>query len=189
MYEKVRSSMEKTELPCRCDACAMFLSKCIRTQSSNPGKGEVQYGTSELTEWMHLDTNIFPGANMQTVRSRFIIPLLLSIALPASAGCIANDKWTGRDKKLHLIGGAMAGSFATVITHDPWKGFYTGAAIGVAKELVDLQDKENSTCSLQDLFATVAGSAIGAYTAGRILVNYNARQKQLNVAVAIPLQF
>ena len=130
---------------------------------------------------------LYPGANMQF--KRFIIPLLLSIALPASAGCIANDKWSGKDKQLHFIGGAMAGSFATVITNDPWKGFYTGAAVGVAKELIDLQDKQNSTCSLQDLFATVAGSALGAYTAGRVLINYDARQKKLNVAVAIPLQF
>ena len=73
------------------------------------------------------------------------------------------DEWTGRDKTLHLLGGAAIGAAVTAATDDPAYGIASGAVIGLAKELYDTQHRATHTPSAKDLIATVAGAAVGSY--------------------------
>ena len=107
-----------------------------------------------------------------------VLTIALSILLSCSAvsaKCLTDDNWTGKDKQLHFAGGAMAGAFLTVVTKDPWNGFYAGSALAILGET-------GGVCSVQDMVVGIAGAALGAYTAGKVLVAYDKRQKQLTVA-------
>lgn len=109
---------------------------------------------------------------------------ILTFALASSAchaRCTGDDLWTGDDKNLHFAAGVAIGGFVTKLTSDPWTGFYTSTAVGVAKELYDAASE--GECSLQDLAVTAAGSALGAYlgnviitrSQGKTIASYAAR--------------
>jgi len=89
------------------------------------------------------------------------------------AKCITNDTMRGWDKKAHFAGGAVIATVATMHTGDPWKGFWVGTAVGVAKEALDATGV--GTCSLQDALATTAGAALGAWTGGLIVTRVQGR--------------
>lgn len=110
-----------------------------------------------------------------------VLTVALSILLSCSAvsaKCLTDDKWTGKDKRQHFAGGAMAGAFLTVVTKDPWNGFYAGSAVAVLGET-------GGVCSVQDMVVGIAGAALGAYTAGKVLVAYDKKQKTLQVSYAV----
>ncbi|HLP98446.1 MAG TPA: hypothetical protein VK149_08375 [Sideroxyarcus sp.] len=107
--------------------------------------------------------------------------LIATISHPAHARCVANDVWSGDDKNLHFAAGVAVAALVTTHSGDPDKGFYTGTAIGVAKEVEDALT--SGECTLQDLAATAAGAALGAYLGsvfvtrvqGRTTVSYAMR--------------
>lgn len=103
----------------------------------------------------------------------FAIIMLSLFSLAAQARCTASDKWNGNDKQLHFGGGAAIAALATMHTGDRAKGFYTGVAIGAAKELIDAGGV--GQCSLQDFAVTAAGAALGAYTGGLVVTHFKGR--------------
>ena len=89
---------------------------------------------------------------------------VLSCSTTAHAACTSRDSWRGQDKQLHLVVGAAVAAGATAYTGSAWQGFAWGAGVGLVKEAIDARG--GGTCSAQDLGATVAGAALGAWAAG-----------------------
>lgn len=73
------------------------------------------------------------------------------------------DEWTGPDKTLHFLGGAAIGAAVTLATDKPMYGIAAGAAVGLAKEIYDSQNRDKHTPSTKDLVVTVIGAAVGSY--------------------------
>jgi len=99
---------------------------------------------------------------------KIIAILLALVCSSAFSKCLTNDSFRGHDKTIHFAAGAGIALGVTAHTQDPWKGFYWGAGVGVAKELLDSSGA--GTCSLQDMLVTVAGAGIGAYTGSLFIV-------------------
>jgi uncharacterized protein YfiM (DUF2279 family) len=89
--------------------------------------------------------------------------ILATLALTLASSAHA-DEWTGRDKNLHFVGGAAIGSAVTLATDKPIYGIAAGAAVGLAKEIYDSQNRDKHTPSTKDLLVTVLGAAVGSYT-------------------------
>lgn len=96
-----------------------------------------------------------------------LVVLAIFIASPVCAG-MADDKWTGEDKTLHLAAGSLIG--AAITSHCTingkmvwWKSVLigTGAAaiVGTIKEIMDSDD---SGFSYKDLTWTVGGGVVGS---------------------------
>lgn len=84
-----------------------------------------------------------------------------------TVSCTKGEKWTGRDKQLHLAAGTII-SFATTLgTEKPLWGFGAGVAVGALKEL---SDRSGGCSSGKDFGVTVLGAAIGAFAGDRVLV-------------------
>lgn len=80
---------------------------------------------------------------------------------PAHAG----DKWTGADKALHAQAGAAVGSIGAALSQSPTVGCLASAAVGIAKELVDMQQPDKHTASYKDAGVTaIAGCLSSAFT-------------------------
>jgi uncharacterized protein YfiM (DUF2279 family) len=95
----------------------------------------------------------------------------ISIALclgVAQAKCIANDPWTGADKRDHLAFGAGIATMATLMTNNEAYGFAAGSLAGIAKEAYDARG--NGTCSLQDALVTIGGAYLGSKIGGVLLI-------------------
>lgn len=94
---------------------------------------------------------------------RCVLVLILTVvSFSAHAvNCTTHDMWTGDDKNLHFAAGMVIATAGAVYYDDPRKGFYLGTAAGVAKEVYDAFDARE--CSLEDLVATAAGAATGAW--------------------------
>lgn len=109
------------------------------------------------------------------MKNTYVTAIIVGLLSAASvqARCITNDRWTGPDKVQHLAIGAGISWVGTLHTKDPMKGFYWGAAAGIAKELLDADG--SGTCSLQDAAVTVVGAAIGAYTGGLVVTYLKGR--------------
>lgn len=101
-----------------------------------------------------------------------VIALIFGCA-PLFAKCATDEPLGRADKRLHFAGGAVISTLATVHTGDPWKGFWLGTAAGVAKEVLDAGG--TGSCSVQDLLATTAGAALGAWTGGWIVTRSQGR--------------
>lgn len=112
------------------------------------------------------------NAIAQAIGYVLVIALIFGCA-PLFAKCVTNDSMRGWDKRAHFAGGAVIATVATMHTSDPWKGFWIGTAAGVAKEVLDAGG--TGTCSAQDLLATAAGAAIGAWTGGVIVTRIQGR--------------
>lgn len=114
------------------------------------------------------------GIPSDTAMKRLLIALsIAAVSHPAHARCIADDIWNGDDKNLHFAAGVAMAALVTTHSGDPDKGFYTGTAIGVAKELEDALT--SGECTLQDLVATAAGAAVGAYLGNVIVTRIQGR--------------
>ncbi len=80
------------------------------------------------------------------------------------------DEWTGRDKELHFLGGLGVSTVITAATKDETIGFWSGAAVGLAKEIYDY--KVGGDASTKDFLVTVLGSFLGAKITG-LYINSN----------------
>lgn len=102
-----------------------------------------------------------------------IAALLCALCLDASAGCRANDRWRGDDKKMHALAGGGISFIATLHTADPWQGFLWGASAGLAKEAIDATGQGD--CSLQDFAVTAIAAGVAAYTGGLVVTRVQGR--------------
>lgn len=118
----------------------------------------------------------------RALNAGFAASILAAVSFSAQAvSCTTHDLWIGDDKNLHFAAGVVIAAAGTAYTDDPRKGFYLGAAAGVAKEVYDAFDARE--CSLQDLAVTAAGAAAGAWLGhlyitrvrGKTLVGYVAQ--------------
>ena len=91
-----------------------------------------------------------------------ITTLLLAAALITTTA--QAEPWTGHDKELHFVGGAAIAAAVTAATHDEFKGFLAGAAVGVVKEVVD--ERRYGGASAKDAIVTALGALIGAKFSG-----------------------
>ena len=95
---------------------------------------------------------------------RYAIILAASMLLPNLA--IAQDKWSGADKKMHFGVSAVLG-FAAVNQwpDDKPKAFMVAMIPGLLKEVSDAQ-KGGTGFSGKDLVANALGAAVGVYAGG-----------------------
>ena len=91
----------------------------------------------------------------------FVSLWLTLLPMPASA----QDKWTGLDKRLHFAGGAVVAGSVQQVTGSPSLGFAVGVAVGVGKELWDMQ-APGHTPSHRDAIVTFAGAALATSIPG-----------------------
>lgn len=90
--------------------------------------------------------------------------IIAAAMLAATAAPAMADEWTGTDKNLHLVVGAMSAAFVTAGTGNELHGLYAAAALGLAKELYD--EQRYGGASGKDFVVTVLGGLIGAKFAG-----------------------
>ena len=89
---------------------------------------------------------------------RTMIAFVLLFATQAQA-----ESWGGRDKWQHAVAGATTGAVFTKITDDWRYGCAAAAAVGLAKELYDRNNRNRHTPSFKDFVVTAAagcGSSI-----------------------------
>ena len=95
------------------------------------------------------------------------LALSLSVAPPAASAESRNH-----DKYLHAGGSAVIAAGVTTLTrHSPhrfWYGLGAGVGVGLAKELIDSQERHNHFDS-KDLLAGLVGSFAGAYLADSLI--------------------
>ena len=93
--------------------------------------------------------------------------LAASLLLPNLA--VAQDTWSGADKKLHFGVSAVLG-FAAVNQwpNDKPKAFMVAMIPGLLKEITDAQ-KGGSGFSGKDLAADALGAAVGVYAGGWLI--------------------
>lgn len=101
-----------------------------------------------------------------------ILALLIAIApLAASA-----DSWSGKDKALHMTGGAAIGAAVLAATKSEGYALAAGCGAGIAKEVWDSK-RQNHTASVKDAAVTCAGTYIGIKASGIVLtargINYS----------------
>ncbi len=87
--------------------------------------------------------------------------------LLAAIGDARADEWTGRDKAMHAIGGAVVAGTVHELTGSRWLGFAAGAAVGIGKELYDMRTPGH-TPSIKDAVVTIAGASLVAVPGLRI---------------------
>ena len=86
---------------------------------------------------------------------------VLAIVTAASAQA---DEWTGKDKQLHLIGGAAIAAAVTAGTGNELHGFLAGTASGLLKEVYDSTGR--GQVSGKDFAVTALGALLGAKATG-----------------------
>jgi len=91
--------------------------------------------------------------------------------LLALSACFATathaEDWTGRDKQLHFIGGAVIAAAVTAATRDEWAGFAAGTTAGLVKEVYDSTGR--GQVSGKDFVVTALGAYVGAKSAGWVI--------------------
>ena len=91
-----------------------------------------------------------------------ILAALLALPMASQA-----DEWTGRDKDLHAISGAVVSGTVREITGSRSFGFAIGATVAIGKEIVDSMIPGH-TPSLKDAIVTVMGASLVAVPGLRI---------------------
>lgn len=87
---------------------------------------------------------------------RTMIAFVLLFATQAQA-----ESWGGKDKWQHAVVGATTGAVFTKITDDWRYGCAAAAAIGLAKEIYDRNNRNRHTPSFKD-FAVTAAAGCGS---------------------------
>ena len=87
---------------------------------------------------------------------------LLALALLSTAAHA--DEWHGKDKQLHLVGGAAIAAAVTAGTRNEWHGFLAGTASGLLKEVYDSTGRGH--VSAKDAAVTALGALLGAKFTG-----------------------
>ena len=98
------------------------------------------------------------------LRELIYIVAIASGALSA-VGDARADEWTGRDKNLHALGGAMVASSVQQITGSRGLALAAGGIVAVGKELADMR-MPGHTPSHKDAIVTFAGSLIATSVPG-----------------------
>jgi len=94
------------------------------------------------------------------------IVFALSVALlMGSCDQARADEWTGRDKRLHALGGAMVAGSTAQLTGSRWQGFLAGSAVAIGKEIADMH-MPGHTPSVKDAVVTLAGAALAVSSPG-----------------------
>lgn len=91
-----------------------------------------------------------------------ILAALLALPMVSQA-----DEWTGRDKAIHFIAGAVVAGSAHELTRSRAFGFAIGSAVAIGKELYDMHTPGH-TPSLKDAIVTVMGASLVAVPGLRI---------------------
>jgi hypothetical protein len=94
--------------------------------------------------------------------------ILIAVALLLSTSGHA-DSWTGRDKELHALGGAVAGSLTTLATGNANYGCAVASGLGLAKEIYDSQHKATHTVSAKDFAVTAIAGCLAAAGTGWVI--------------------
>jgi uncharacterized protein YfiM (DUF2279 family) len=98
------------------------------------------------------------------------IRLTVISALAASISAAQADSWTGRDKDLHAIGGAVIGAAVTAASGSWQSGCAAATAIGVAKEIYDNQHRHIHTPSAKDAIVTAVAGCLAAKGTSLVIV-------------------
>lgn len=97
---------------------------------------------------------------------RAFLFMVLALCLTFAPAVHADSRH--HDKYLHAGGSAVIAAGVTALTRDSphrfWYGLGAGAGVGLAKELIDSQERHNHF-DTKDLLASVVGSLAGAYLA------------------------
>lgn len=91
-----------------------------------------------------------------------IIAALLALPMASQA-----DEWTGRDKAIHFIAGAVVAGSVHELTGSRALGFAMGSVVAIGKELYDMRTPGH-TPSLKDAIVTVMGASLVAVPGLRI---------------------
>jgi uncharacterized protein YfiM (DUF2279 family) len=81
-----------------------------------------------------------------------------------TSASVQADEWTGKDKQLHLIGGAAIAAAVTAGTGNELHGFLSGTASGLLKEVYDSTGR--GQVSGKDFAVTALGALLGAKATG-----------------------
>lgn len=79
------------------------------------------------------------------------------------------ESWRGRDKELHFAMGAGVSSLATLAFKDEEVGFWSGVAVGAAKEIYDYKHPKSHDASFKDFAVTALGAFAGAKITGLVV--------------------
>lgn len=97
--------------------------------------------------------------------NRLEIKLLAACVMYAMCvGYAFADEWHGKDKQIHLVGGAAVAAAVTAATGNEWHGFLAGTASGLVKEVYDSTGR--GQVSGKDFAVTALGALIGARGTG-----------------------
>lgn len=91
-----------------------------------------------------------------------ILSALLVLPMASQA-----DEWTGRDKTLHFIAGAVVAGSVHELSGSRAFGFAIGSAVAIGKEFYDMRTPGH-TPSLKDAIVTVMGASLVAVPGLRI---------------------
>jgi uncharacterized protein YfiM (DUF2279 family) len=94
---------------------------------------------------------------------------LIAAVLALAAGTAQADAWHGKDKNLHFAGGAAIAGAVTLATGRADWGFAVSTAVGVAKEVYDMQHRPFHVPSVKDAVVTMVGAAVGAAVTGLVI--------------------
>ena len=101
-----------------------------------------------------------------------LIPIIAIFACMSAQA----DSWTGKDKVLHLTGGAALGAAVLAATKSEGYALAAGCGAGVVKEVWDAK-RQNHTPSVKDAAVTCVGAYIGIKASGVVLtargINYS----------------
>lgn len=75
------------------------------------------------------------------------------------------DDWWGQDKAWHFAGTAALSSALTLSSRNPELGFWSGVAVGAAKEVWDLRHAGHDA-SVKDFAWSAAGAYVGSQGGG-----------------------
>jgi uncharacterized protein YfiM (DUF2279 family) len=91
-----------------------------------------------------------------------ILAALLALPMASQA-----DEWTGRDKQIHFVAGAVVAGSVHELTGSRALGFAMGSLVAISKELADSRMKGH-TASYKDAIVTVMGASLVAVPGLRI---------------------
>lgn len=90
------------------------------------------------------------------------VSLASAAVIVATEPAHAQDKWTGKDKALHAQGGAAVGGIGAALSQSPTVGCLASVAVGVGKEMFDMQHPDQHTASFKDAAVTAIAGCLSA---------------------------
>jgi len=92
---------------------------------------------------------------------------MAAVSVAAVAAIVATepakaDEWTGADKGLHAQAGAAVGGISAALSQSPTVGCLASVAVGIGKELFDMQHPDKHTASYKDATVTAIAGCLSA---------------------------